>query len=69
MRTVLRGLEDHPHVQRIGLDIDYDDAWQVAFTLVQFLPVEEPVKVELLGLSRIEELMREVELILSALSG
>jgi Lon protease-like protein len=69
VRTALRGLEEHPHVQRIGLDIDYDDAWQVAFTLVQLLPVEEPIKVELLGLSRIEELMREVELILSALSG
>jgi Lon protease-like protein len=69
IRTVLRGLEDHPHVRRIGLTIDYEDAWQVAYTLVQLLPIEEPAKVELLELERIEELMRELELILAALGG
>ena len=26
VRTVLQGLEAHPHVQRIGLPIDFDDA-------------------------------------------
>ena len=67
VRTVLRGLEAHPHVRRIGLDIDYEDAWQVAYTLIQLLPIEEPAKVELLELERIEELMRELELILAAL--
>lgn len=69
MRTVLQGLEAHPHVQRIGLPIDFDDAWQVAFSLVQLLPLEETLKVELLELDSIEELMRELDLILNALSG
>ena len=69
IRTVLRGLEAHPHVQRIGLPADFGDAWQVGFTLVQLLPLEEPLKVELLGLDSIEELMRELDILLNALSG
>ncbi|MEM8942481.1 MAG: LON peptidase substrate-binding domain-containing protein, partial [Pseudomonadota bacterium] len=44
MRTVLRGLEAHPHVQRIGLPADFDDAWQVGLSLVQLLPLDESLK-------------------------
>ena len=69
MRTVLRGLEAHPHVQRIGLPADMDDAWQVAYSLVQLLPLEESLKAELLEIENIEELMRELDLLLNALSG
>ena len=69
LRTVLRGLEAHPHVQRIGLAIDFDDAWQVGFGLVQLLPLDESLKVELLGLESVDALMRELDLILNALSG
>ncbi len=69
MRTVLEGLRAHPHVERIGLDIDADDAWQVAYSLVQLLPIEEDLKVEFLSLDSVEALMRELDLILSALSG
>ncbi len=69
MRTVLRGLEAHPHVQRIGLPIDFDDAWQVGFSLVQLLPLEESLKLDLLASDSIEALMRELDLILNALSG
>ncbi|MFK8043706.1 LON peptidase substrate-binding domain-containing protein [Congregibacter sp.] len=69
MRTVLQGLEAHPHVQRIGMPVDMSDAWQVAYSLVQLLPLEEELKVELLSLMAIEELMRELDLLLNALSG
>ena len=69
MERVLRGLEAHPHVQRLGLSLDFDDAWQVGFTLVQLLPLEEPLKAELLCLDSADELMRELDLILNALSG
>jgi hypothetical protein len=69
MRTVLQGLEAHPHVQRIGLPGDLSDAWQVAYSLVQLLPLEEELKVELLSITAIEELMRELDLLLNALSG
>ena len=69
MERVLRGLEAHPHVQRLGLSLDFDDAWQVGFTLVQLLPLEEPLKAELMCLDSADELMRELDLILNALSG
>lgn len=69
VRTVLQGLEAHPHVQRIGLSIDTDDAWQVAYTLVQLLPLEESLKVAMLELDSIEELMRELDVLLNGLSG
>jgi len=69
MRTVLQGLEAHPHVQRIGMPSDLSDAWQVAYSLVQLLPLDEELKVELLSVASIEELMRELDLLLNALSG
>jgi Lon protease-like protein len=69
IRTVLEGLEAHPHVQRIGLPVDRGDAWQVAYSLVQLLPLEEELKLEMLSLSSIEELMRELDLLLNAMSG
>lgn len=69
MRTVLEGLQAHPHVERIGLPIDFDDAWQVAFSLVQLLPVDEELKVELLEQESVEAVMRELDLILNALAG
>lgn len=68
MRTVLEGLQAHPHVERIGLPIDFDDAWQVAFSLVQLLPIAEELKVELLGQASVEAVMRELDLILNALA-
>ncbi|MFT4768718.1 MAG: Lon protease-like protein [Glaciecola sp.] len=69
MRTVLQGLEAHPHVQRMGMPADLQDAWQVAYSLVQLLPLEEELKLELLSLTAIEELMRELDVLLNALSG
>lgn len=69
MATVLRSLETHPHVQRMGLNVDYADAWQVAYTLVQLLPLEELVKYELLGADSIDELIRELDIILNEISG
>jgi Lon protease-like protein len=66
---VLRSLETHPHVQRMGLNVDYADAWQVAYTLVQLLPLEESVKYELLGADSIDELIRELDIILNEISG
>ena len=69
MRTGLQGLQAHPPVERIGLPIDFDDAWQVAFSLIQFLPIEEDLKVEMLGQESVEAVMRELDLILNALAG
>jgi Lon protease-like protein len=69
MVDVLLSLETHPHVQRMGLHVDYDDAWQVAFTLVQLLPLEEALKYELLGCASLDELMREMDILLNQISG
>lgn len=66
---ILRSLETHPHVQRMGLQIDYDDAWQLAYTLIQLLPLEEPLKYELLGIDGIETLTSELDIILNQISG
>ena len=66
---VLRSLETHPHVQRMALQLDYGDAWQVAYTLLQLLPLEEAIKYRLLGLDDIGALMGELNTILNQISG
>ncbi len=69
LSDVLRTLETHPHVQRMNLPTDHDDAWQVAYTLAQLLPLEERVKYELLGARELEELIQELDIILNQISG
>lgn len=66
---VLRSLQTHPHVQRMALQLDYEDAWQVAYTLLQLLPLEEAVKYRLLGLDDIGALMGGLDTILNQISG
>lgn len=66
---VLRSLETHPHVQRMNLRVDYNDAWQVGYTLAQLLPLEESLKYELLGIDTIDELMGELHALLNQISG
>lgn len=53
----------------MNLDIDYNDAWQVAFTLVQLLPFEESIKYELLGLQSVDMLVGELDSLLNQISG
>ncbi|MEH6581077.1 MAG: LON peptidase substrate-binding domain-containing protein [Halioglobus sp.] len=69
MEDVLRSLETHPHVQRMNLQIDYNSAWEVAYTLIQLLPLEEALKYELLGASSLGEIMRELDILLNQISG
>jgi len=66
---VLRTLETHPHVQSMNLQVDYNDAWQVGYTLLQLLPLEESLKYKLLGIDNIEGLMSELHLLLNEISG
>ena len=66
---VLRSLETHPHVQRMNLRVDYNDAWQVAYTLIQLLPLDESLKYELLGIDIIELLISELQAVLNQISG
>ena len=66
---VLHRIKQHPHVKRMNLDINEEDAWQVGFILSQLLPIVERDKHELLCLKDIEELMEKLEKILREMSG
>ena len=66
---VLQSLETHPHVQRMALEVDYNDAWQVAYTLIQLLPLDEALKYHLLGIDDVTTLMGELDTILNQISG
>lgn len=69
LRSLLRGLEAHPHVQRIGLAVDPDDAWQLAYALLQLLPLDESFKADLLALDRIDRVMDSLLAVLGEMSG
>ena len=69
LSEVLRSLQTHPHVQRLNLSIDHDNAWSVGYTLLQLLPIEENIKYELLGLETAEQLMGELDTLLNQISG
>ena len=69
LTDVLRSLETHPHVERMNLRVDYNDAWQVGYTLVQLLPLDESLKYELLGIEEIDDLMAELHALLNQISG
>jgi hypothetical protein len=69
LEEVLTSLEKHPHVQRLGLDVDHRDAWQVAYVLAQLLPVDEQLKYELLAEDNIHEFMAQLDEILDQLGG
>ena len=66
---VLRSLESHPHVARMKLRVDYNDAWQVGYTLAQLLPLDEALKYELLGLDSVDALLAELHALLNQISG
>lgn len=69
MSNMLRSLEAHPHVERMKLRVDYNDAWQVGYTLTQVLPLDEHLKYELLSMDSIEDLMAELDGVLNQISG
>ena len=69
LAVVLKGLEMHPHMQRMNLNIDYGNAWEVAYSLIQLLPLEESVKYELLGIASVDELVKELDVLLNQISG
>ena len=66
---VLQSLQTHPHVERLGLSPDCDDAWQVAYSLIQLLPLDEALKYELLGIDALEALLEQLDGILNRIAG
>jgi Lon protease-like protein len=66
---VLNSLQTHPHVERLNLSVNHEDAWSVGYALLQLLPIEERIKYELLGVETAEELMAELDALLNQMSG
>jgi len=69
MVDVLLSLEQHPHVQRLGIKVDHGDAWQVGYALAQLLPVDDDIKYALLVQDDIEAFMAEMDELLNELGG
>ena len=64
MVEVLKELTQHPLVQRLNLDVDYEQARSVSFRLADLLPIEPEIKQALLQMrwprERLMELSRIV---------
>jgi Lon protease-like protein len=69
LAALLQSLEAHPHVQRIGLDVDFGDAWQVVYTLLQLLPLDESFKARMLAEPSLDAVVDELESLLGDISG
>ena len=69
LAEVLESLLRHPQVKRLGLPVDLEDAWTVAYQLGQLLPLDESVKHGLLNLDSLEQLLEELDTLLRELSG
>jgi Lon protease-like protein len=69
MLDILSSLERHPHVQRVGIAANHEDAWQVASVLAQLLPVAEATKYSLLCLDDPAQFMQELGVVLDDLGG
>ena len=69
LAEVLESLLRHPQVKRLGLPVDLEDAWTVAYQLGQLLPLEESIKHGLLNLDSLEQLLEELDTLLRELSG
>lgn len=62
---ILRELVKHPMIEKLGLEIEFDDARSVGWRLAELLPVEPEIKQSLLKLQwpreRLQELTRLVD--------
>ncbi len=65
LKTLLLQLLDHPHIARLKLDPDINDVGTLGHLLAQLLPLEEPLKFELLAMTdpllRLEKLMGQLD--------
>ncbi len=63
--VVLRQLVKHPMIEKLGLDVDFDNARSVSWRLSELLPIEPEIKQSLLQMAlpreRLAELLRIME--------
>ena len=69
LEDVLTSLEQHPHVERLGVSANHRNAWEVGYVLAQLLPVDEQIKYELLAADDIDDFMEQLDEIIDQLGG
>jgi Lon protease-like protein len=66
---ILRDLTRHPMVQKLGLDVEFDDARSVGWRLSELLPIEPEIKQSLLKLQWPRERLQELSRLVAKLRG
>lgn len=66
---ILRELIRHPMVQKLGLEIEFDDARSVGWRLAELLPIEPEIKQSLLKLQWPRERLQELSRLVDKLRG
>jgi len=61
MTQLLQLLEDHPAVQDMNLNIDYENLWELGWRLSELIPVALVIKLELLELDDPWERIKVIE--------
>jgi uncharacterized protein len=66
---VLKELTNHPLVQKLNLQVNFDEARSVSFRLAELLPIEPEIKQSLLQLRMPRERLTELSRIVSKFQG
>ena len=65
----LRALVKHPMIEKLDLDIDYDDARSVGWRLAELLPLEAETRQSLLQMQSPRERLVEIRRLITKLKG
>lgn len=65
----LRVLAEHPMIEKLDLDVDYDDARSVSWRLAELLPLEAETRQSLLQMQSPRERLVEIRRLIAKLKG
>ena len=65
----LRILVKHPMIEKLDLDVDYDDARSVSWRLAELLPLEAETRQSLLQMQSPRERLVEIRRLIAKLKG
>ena len=66
---ILKALLKHPMVEKLGLEVDFEDAGAVSRHLAELLPIEPEIKQSLLQLGSPKERLTELRRLVARLRG
>src|SRR5690606_2092808 len=69
LQELLADLGRHDEVQRVGMQLQSDDAWEIGYRLAQLLPLDQSLKYGLLMADDSGPLLDQLDLIISYISG